>query len=126
MRKHPIFTRDGNNLYCEVPVNFVAAALGGELEVPTLNDRVLLKIPEGCQSGKLFRLRGKGVRSVRGGEVGDLVCKVLVETPVHLNRKQKELLREFERSLSESGKRHSPKAHSWLDGVMKFFEDMKP
>ena len=98
----------------------------GELEVPTLTDRVLLKIPEGCQSGKLFRLRGKGVRSVRGGDIGDLVCKVLVETPVHLNRKQKELLREFERSLSESGKKHSPKAHSWLDGVMKFFEDMKP
>lgn len=126
VRQHPIFSRDANNLYCEVPVNFVTAALGGELEVPTLTDRVLLKIPEGCQSGKLFRLRGKGVRSVRGGDIGDLVCKVLVETPVHLNRKQKELLREFERSLSESGKKHSPKAHSWLDGVMKFFEDMKP
>lgn len=124
VREHSIFARDGNNLACEVPISFVTAALGGELDVPTLGGRVKLKIPAETQSGKLFRLRGKGVRSVRGGEVGDLICRVMVETPVNLTGKQKELLREFEASLG--GDRHSPKASSWLDGVKKFFEDMKP
>lgn len=83
-----------------------------------------LKIPAETQSGRLFRLRGKGVKSVRGGEVGDLICRVVVETPVNLTTKQKEALTEFEASLN--GSRHSPKASSWLDGVKKFFEDMKP
>ncbi|MFA5626724.1 MAG: molecular chaperone DnaJ [Thiohalomonadaceae bacterium] len=124
VRKHPIFTRDENNLSCEMPISFVTAALGGELEVPTLGGRVKLKIPAETQSGRLFRLRGKGVKSVRGGEVGDLICRVVVETPVNLTTKQKEALTEFEASLN--GSRHSPKASSWLDGVKKFFEDMKP
>lgn len=124
VREHPIFTRDENNLACEVPISFVTAALGGELDVPTLGGRVKLKIPAETQSGKLFRLRGKGVRSVRGGDVGDLICRVVVETPVNLTGRQKELLQEFEASLN--GDKHSPKASSWLDGVKKFFEDMKP
>lgn len=124
VREHPIFTRDENNLACEVPISFVTAALGGELDVPTLGGRVKLKIPAETQSGKLFRLRGKGVKSVRGGDVGDLICRVVVETPVNLTARQKELLQEFEASLN--GDRHSPKASSWLDGVKKFFEDMKP
>lgn len=123
VREHPIFTRDENNLACEVPISFVTAALGGELDVPTLGGRVKLKIPAETQSGKLFRLRGKGVKSVRGGDVGDLICRVVVETPVNLTARQKELLQEFEASLN--GDRHSPKASSWLDGVKKFFEDMK-
>ncbi|GAB4299035.1 MAG: molecular chaperone DnaJ [Thiohalomonadaceae bacterium] len=124
VREHPIFTRDENNLACEVPISFVTAALGGELDVPTLGGRVKLKIPAETQSGKLFRLRGKGVKSVRGGDVGDLICRVVVETPVNLTSKQKELLQQFEASLN--GDKHSPKASSWLDGVKKFFEDMKP
>ncbi len=124
VREHPIFSRDENNLACEVPISFVTAALGGELDVPTLGGRVKLKIPAETQSGKLFRLRGKGVRSVRGGDVGDLICRVVVETPVNLTARQKELLQEFEASLN--GDRHNPKASSWLDGVKKFFEDMKP
>ena len=124
VRQHPIFTRDENNLACEMPISFVTAALGGELDVPTLGGRVKLKIPAETQSGKLFRLRGKGVKSVRGGDVGDLICRVVVETPVNLTSKQKDLLREFETSLG--GDKHSPKASSWLDGVKKFFEDMKP
>ncbi|WP_127476763.1 molecular chaperone DnaJ [Sulfurivermis fontis] len=124
VREHPIFTRDENNLACEVPISFATAALGGELDVPTLGGRVKLKIPPETQSGKLFRLRGKGVRSVRGGEVGDLICRVVVETPVNLTSKQKELLQQFEASLN--GDKHSPKASSWLDGVKKFFEDMRP
>ncbi|MFO7592891.1 MAG: molecular chaperone DnaJ [Pseudomonadota bacterium] len=124
VKEHPIFTRDGNDLYCEVPISFSTAALGGELEVPTLDGRVKLKVPAESQSGKLFRLKGKGVKSVRSSHVGDLMCKIMVETPVNLNSKQKELLREFEESMEGSGK-HSPRHHSWLDGVKKFFEDMK-
>jgi len=125
VREHPIFTRDGNDLLCEVPVSFITAALGGELEVPTLDGRVKLKIPPETQSGKLFRLRGKGVRSVRGGEAGDLLCRVTVETPVNLNARQKALLNELEQSLSEGGRKHSPRASSWLDGIKKFFEDLR-
>src|SRR3990167_2463090 len=82
VREHSIFQRDGKHLYCEVPISFADAALGGELEVPTLDGRVKLKIPEGTQTGKMFRLRGKGVAPVRGGGAGDLMCKVVVETPV--------------------------------------------
>jgi len=125
VREHPIFGRDGNDLHCEVPVSFTTAALGGELEVPTLDGRVKLKIPAESQSGKLFRLRGKGVKSVRGGQVGDLICRIAVETPVNLTSRQKELLKEFEKSMEEDGKSHSPKHTNWLDGVKKFFEDMK-
>lgn len=126
VREHPIFTRDGVNLFCEVPIGFTTAALGGELEVPTLNGRVTLKIPAETQTGKLFRLRGKGVKSVRGGATGDLICRVLTETPVKLNKKQKELLREFDAAVQDSAKNHSPRESSWLDSVKQFFEDLKP
>ncbi|MEQ8231865.1 MAG: molecular chaperone DnaJ, partial [Gammaproteobacteria bacterium] len=125
VRPHPIFTREESDLRCEVPIDFATAALGGELEVPTLEGRVVLKIPPETQTGKMFRLRGKGVRSVRGGGVGDLICRVAVETPVNLSKEQKELLQQFRDSLSGGGTRHSPRAHSWLDGVKKFFEEMK-
>lgn len=125
VREHPIFTREGNDLLCEVPVSLATAALGGELEVPTLDGRVKLKIPPETQSNKLFRLRGKGVRSVRGGETGDLLCRVTVETPVNLNARQKALLNELEQSLREGGRKHSPRASSWLDGIKKFFEDLR-
>jgi len=124
VRTHPIFNRDGNDLHCDVPISFVTAALGGELEVPTLEGRVKLKVPPETQSGKLFRLRGKGVRSVRGGTVGDLLCRVTVETPVNLTARQKELLGEFEQTLEDAGDKHSPRATSWWDGVKKFFDDM--
>jgi molecular chaperone DnaJ len=124
VREHPIFKRDGSDLYCEVPIGFTTAALGGELDVPTLNGRVKLKVPDESQTGKLFRLRGKGVKSVRGSQVGDLLCRVIVETPVNLNNKQKELLREFDKSTKGNGK-HSPAHHSWLDKVKSFFDDMK-
>jgi molecular chaperone DnaJ len=125
VQQHAIFERDGKNLYCEVPITFADAALGGELEVPTLDGRVKLKIPTGTQTGKLFRLRGKGVKPVRGGSVGDLLCRAAVETPVNLNKRQKELFRELQESLGEGGKSQSPRQNSWLDGVKSFFDDMK-
>lgn len=121
VRDHKIFERDVADLYCEVPISFADAALGGELEVPTLDGRVKLKIPEGTQTGKLFRLRGKGVSPVRGGGPGDLFCKVLVETPVHLSKRQKELLREFQQDMDGEGGKHSPKKTSWFDSVMGIF-----
>lgn len=123
VREHAIFQRDGKHLYCEVPISFADAALGGELEVPTLDGRVKLKIPEGTQTGKLFRLRGKGVAPVRGGGAGDLLCKVAVETPVNLDKRQRELLEEFRKSL-EGDSSHSPKASGWFDGVKRFFGDI--
>jgi molecular chaperone DnaJ len=126
VQEHAIFSRDGSDLYCEVPIPFTTAALGGELDVPTLDGRVNLKIPAGTQTAKIFRLRSKGVRPVRGGAAGDLLCRVVVETPVHLTTRQRDLLREFEASLHEGGhRRHNPKATSWLDGVKNFFEGMK-
>lgn len=126
IKPHPIFTREDNNLSCEVPISFATAALGGDLEVPTLDGKVTLKIPPETQTGKLFRIRGKGVKPVRGGAQGDLVCRVTIETPVNLNREQKELLQSFADSMEKGGHRHSPKHRSWLDGVKQFFEDMKP
>jgi len=123
VREHPIFQRDGRHLYCEVPISFADAALGGELEVPTLDGRVKLKIPEGTQTGKLFRLRGKGVAPVRGGGAGDLMCRVVVETPVNLSRRQRELLEEFRGSL-QGNSSHSPRASGWFEGVKRFFDDL--
>ena len=125
VKDHPIFERDGKHLYCEVPINFADAALGGELEVPTLEGRVKLKIPSETQTGKLFRLRGKGVKPVRGGSTGDLLCRVVVETPVNLTRQQKQLLEEFQQTMAASGTRHSPRQSSWFEGVKNFFDDMK-
>ncbi|HQV40842.1 MAG: molecular chaperone DnaJ [Moraxellaceae bacterium] len=123
VRDHKIFERDGADLYCEVPISFTDAALGGELEVPTLNGRVKLKIPEGTQTAKLFRLRGKGVSPVRGGGPGDLICKVAIETPVHLSKRQKELLREFQQEMDAEDGKHSPKKSSWFESVMSIFGD---
>lgn len=125
VKQHNIFERDGKNLYCEVPITFVAAALGGELEVPTLDGRVKLKIPSETQTGKLFRLRGKGVKPVRGGSVGDLLCRAVVETPVNLNKEQKAQLQQFQQSLGQGGNAQSPRQTSWFEGVKNFFDDMK-
>jgi molecular chaperone DnaJ len=126
VREHSIFTRDGRNLYCEVPISIVDAGIGGELEVPTLDGRLKLKIPPETQTGKLFRLRNKGVSPVRGGPSGDLLCRVTVETPINLTKRQKELLEEFQQTLDKGdGNHHAPKKTSWFEGVKSFFDEMK-
>jgi len=122
VKEHSIFTREDNHLFCEVPISFAKAALGGELEVPTLDGKVILKIPAGTQTGKLFRMRSKGVKPVRGGPVGDLMCRVNIETPVNLTERQKEILEELDDSMRAGGAKHSPHSSSWVDGVKSFFE----
>ena len=126
VRQHALFERDGKHLHCDVPISFVDAALGGELEVPTLDGRVKLKIPAETQTGKMFRLRAKGVKPVRGGNVGDMICRVVVETPVSLTKRQKDLLKELQETLDDSGShhKHNPKRKNWFDGVKTFFDDM--
>jgi molecular chaperone DnaJ len=121
VRAHEIFEREGEHLSCEVPVSFVTAALGGTVIVPTLDGQVSLKIPSETQSGKVFRLRDKGVKPVRGGPRGDLFCKVMVETPVKLTGEQKELLRKFEASLKSDEGRHMPREEGFFEGVKRFF-----
>lgn len=126
VRKHPIFEREGTNLYCEVPINFSMAALGGEIEVPTLDGRVKLKILSETQTGKLFRMRGKGVKPVRGSSRGDLLCRVIVETPVRLGERQKELLKELQESFGDENAsgQNSPRSKSFFEGVRRFFDDL--
>ena len=125
VKDHPIFVRDENHLYCEVPISFTIAALGGEIEVPTLGGKVKLKIPKETQTGKMFRLRGKGVKSVRSTVTGDLMCKVVVETPVNLSGDQSDLLRQLEEKTNKVGTKHRPKETGFFDGVKKFFDDLK-
>jgi molecular chaperone DnaJ len=120
--KHRIFERDGANLACEVPISFVTATLGGEVELPTLDGHVSLKVPAGTQSGKIFRLRGKGVTTVRDSRKGDLFAQVAVETPVNLTKEQLELLEKFDAALRTGGDKHSPRADGWLDTVKRFFD----
>ncbi len=121
IRQHEIFEREGEHLSCEVPISFSTAVLGGTVEVPTLDGEVALKIPPETQSGRVFRLRDKGVKPVRGGDRGDLFCRVVIETPVNLSSEQKELLRKFEESLNRDGKKHAPREESFFEGVKRFF-----
>jgi molecular chaperone DnaJ len=120
-KKHNIFERDGDDLHCNVPVSMVTAALGGEIDVPTLSGKVQIDIPEGTQTGKQFRLRGKGIKGVRSSYPGDLYCHIAVETPVKLTEHQRKLLRELEDSLKKGGARHSPSGESWTDRLKNFF-----
>jgi molecular chaperone DnaJ len=121
LKQHAVFQRDGDDLHCEVPIGFTTAALGGEVEVPTLNGKASLEVGEGTQSGKTYRLRGKGIKGVRSSYPGDLYCHVSVETPVRLTEKQKKLLREFETSLKAGGQKHSPQEKSFVDRMKGFF-----
>ena len=121
LKKHDIFERDGDDLHCQVPVSFITAALGGEIEVPTLAGKAAIDIPEGTQAGKQFRLRGKGIKGVRSSYPGDLYCHISVETPVKLTEHQRKLLKEFDESLRKGGAKHSPSTDSWTDKVRNFF-----
>jgi molecular chaperone DnaJ len=121
IKQHDVFQRDGDDLHCEVPVSVATAALGGEIEVATLADKVSITIPEGTQNGKTFRLRGKGIKGVRSSYPGDLYCHIVVEVPVRLTEKQKKLLREFDAALREGGGRHSPQSKSFMDRMKGFF-----
>ena len=122
VREHKIFQRERDDLFCEVPIRFSQAALGAELAVPTLGGDATIRIPAETQTGKSFRLRGKGVRNVRNGHVGDLICRVVVETPVKLSKRQRDLLEEFESGFGDDAASHTPRANSWLDGVKQFWE----
>jgi len=121
LKEHPIFQREGANLHCEMPISFSTAALGGEIEVPTLDGAAKMKIPVETQTGSVFRLRGKGIKPLRSSEHGDLMVHVVVETPVRLTEKQKDLLREFESSTQADAGKHSPKNKSWVDKARDFF-----
>ena len=123
IKPHNVFTRDHNDLHCEMPVSFSTAALGGEIEIPTLDGYAKIKIPAETQTGKIFRLRGKGIKGVRSSSHGDLQCHVVVETPVSLTSRQKELLQEFEAISSKDAARHNPRANSWMDRVKAFFAE---
>ncbi len=121
LKPHGIFQREGGNLHCEMPISFTTAALGGEIEVPTLDGAAKMKIPAETQTGAVFRLRGKGVKPLRSSEHGDLMVHVTVETPVKLTEHQKKLLREFEDSTQKDAGKHSPRNKSWVDRAKDFF-----
>ena len=121
IKSHPIFKREGSNLFCEVPISFTKAALGGTVEVPTIDGAVNLTIPTETQSGEVFRLRGKGVQSYRDRVLGDLFCNIQIETPVNLNADQKNILKSFEESISKSKKEHRPNKNKWTESVKNFF-----
>ncbi|MDP2961282.1 MAG: molecular chaperone DnaJ [Sulfurimicrobium sp.] len=121
IKPHGVFQRDHDDLHCEMPISFTVAALGGEIDIPTLDGHAKIKIPAETQSGKVFRLRGKGIKGVRSQHHGDLMCHVTVETPVSLTERQKELLRELEALNLADGDRHNPRAKSWMDKVKAFF-----
>ncbi len=121
LKKHDIFERDGDDIHCSVPIGFVTAALGGEIEVPTLAGKAAIDIPEGTQTGKQFRLRGKGIKGVRGSYPGDLYCHITVETPVKLTEHQRKLLKELDESFKKGGSKHSPNGDSWTDRLKNLF-----
>ncbi|HET7775053.1 MAG TPA: molecular chaperone DnaJ, partial [Azospira sp.] len=121
LKAHAVFQRDHNDLHCEMPISFTTAALGGEIEIPTLDGAAKIKIPAETQSGKVFRLRGKGIKGVRSHVHGDLLCHVVVETPINLTERQRELLRELEEINQGDSAHHNPKAQGWMDKVKEFF-----
>jgi molecular chaperone DnaJ len=122
IKPHPVFQRDHDDLHCEMPISITTAALGGEIAIPTLDGSARIRVPAETQSGKQFRLKGKGIKGVRSQAPGDLHCHVVVETPVQLTERQRQLLREFESISNEDSARHNPRAKGWLEKVKEFFE----
>jgi len=121
LKPHSVFQRDGDDLHCQMPVSFTLAALGGEIEIPTLEGSAKIKVPAETQTGQVFRLRGKGIKGVRSSYAGDLLCEVVIETPVRLTERQKELLRELEDISQKDGSRHNPRSRSFIEKVREFF-----
>ena len=121
IKKHDVFQRDGDDLHCAVPISFTTAALGGEISVPTLSGEAAIDLPEGTQTGKQFRLRGKGIKGVRSSFPGDLYCHITVETPVKLTEHQRKLLKELDESLKKGGDKHSPSEAGWADKLKNLF-----
>ena len=121
LKAHGVFQRDGDDLHCEMPISFTQAALGGEIDIPTLDGSAKIKVPPETQTGQVFRLRGKGIKGVRSSYPGDLLCEVVVETPVRLTERQRELLRELEDINTKDANRHNPRAKSFMDKVREFF-----
>src|ERR1043165_1527870 len=121
LKPHGVFQREGDDLHCEMPISFAQAALGGEIEIPTLDGSAKIKIPAETQTGQVFRLRGKGIKGVRSSYPGDLMCEVVVETPVRLTDRQRELLRELDELARKDPNRHSPRAKGFMDKVREFF-----
>ena len=121
LKEHSVFQREGDDLHCEMPISFSQAALGGEIEIPTLDGSAKIKIPPETQSGQTFRLRAKGIKGVRSTYPGDLLCQVVVETPVRLTDRQKDLLKELEEINKRDGSRHNPRAKGFMDKVRDFF-----
>ena len=122
VKPHKFFQRDGDDILCEVPISFTSATLGDKIILPTLEGKVELTVPAGTQSGRAFRIKNKGVKSVRSSYKGDLYCKVNIETPVNLTKEQKELLNKLDESFSKSKSKHRPNEKSWLDGIKEFFD----
>jgi molecular chaperone DnaJ len=123
LKPHPVFAREGGDLHCEMPISFATAALGGDIDIPTLDGHAKIKVPTETQSGQVFRLRGKGIKQVRGTQQGDLFCHVVIETPVNLTSRQKELLREFEAISDKDPGAHNPRSKSFMEKVREFFGD---
>lgn len=121
IKPHDIFQRDGDDLHVELPISFVTAALGGDVDVPVLDGETRITIPEGTQTGKILRLRGKGMKGLRSGYMGDLYIHVTVETPINLSEKQKKLLREFDETVQKHAEKHSPKHQSFMDRMKNLF-----
>ena len=121
IRSHPVFEREGDDLHCQMPISIASACLGGEIQVPTLSGKATFDVPEGTQTGRTFRLRGKGIKGLRSSLPGDLYIHVQVETPVKLNEAQRKLMKEFDESLKAGGHKHSPQEKGWFDRVKKFF-----
>jgi molecular chaperone DnaJ len=121
IRKHELFERDGDDLHVQVPISITTAALGGEVDVPTLDGKATIDIPEGTQHGKTFRLRGRGIKGVRSSYPGDLYAHIMVETPVKLTEHQRRLLRELDESFKKGGHKHSPNEKGWFEKARDFF-----
>src|SRR3954469_13714558 len=121
LKEHGVFQREGDDLHCEMPISFSQAALGGEIEIPTLDGSAKIKVPPETQTGQVFRLRGKGIKGVRSSYPGDLMCEVVIETPGRLPERQGEILKELDDSARKDAPRHSPRAKGFMDKVKEFF-----